>query len=67
MKFEVLLNTNIVWEKHTSNERFLYTEQDDQIILLRINNFPDEPLFSVINGLDILDIEDRPEGWHLKW
>ncbi|MFF5383645.1 hypothetical protein [Pedobacter suwonensis] len=67
MDTKILLKSNIVWKKHPVNERFFYVKQENQIVLLRINNFPDEPLFSLINGLDILDMEDRPDGWDIEW
>jgi hypothetical protein len=31
-----------------------------------MNNFPDEILYTVINGLEIIDIEDKPENWELE-
>jgi hypothetical protein len=66
MKSEILLKTDLYWKKHPQNDRYFYIERDEIIILLRINNFPDEPLYTLINGLDIIDIEDKPEQWHLN-
>jgi hypothetical protein len=63
MKNEKLKTENVVWKRHSDNERYFYVEKDDKIILLRMNNFPDEPLYTLINGLDILDIEDKPNNW----
>jgi len=31
-----------------------------------MNNFPDEPLYTIIDGLDIFDREDKPDGWALQ-
>ncbi|WP_313531983.1 hypothetical protein [Sphingobacterium multivorum] len=43
-----------------------YNEEYDKLILLRMNNFPEEPLYTLINGLDITDLEDKPTGWNLE-
>ncbi|KIA95232.1 hypothetical protein OC25_07935 [Pedobacter kyungheensis] len=67
MNIDKLLTSNVVWKKHPLNAKFFFLKQKDQIVLLRINNFPDEPLFSIIDGLDILDIEDKPAGWKIEW
>ena len=67
MNIKELLYSNVIWKKHPLNAKFFYLKQNDQIVLLRINNFPEEPLFSLIDGLDILDIEEKPEGWQIEW
>lgn len=65
MDNKALLLKNIVWEKHPHNEKYYFSIQDGISIILRINNFPEEPLFTLINGLDIMDIEDLPTFWEL--
>jgi hypothetical protein len=66
MENKNLILSNIFWKKHPENERYYYLKDNDKIILLRINNFPDEPLYTLINGLNIIDIEDKPVGWSLE-
>lgn len=65
MENKNLILLDVFWEKHPIHERYYYITKDNKIILLRINNFPDEPLYTLINGLDITDIEDTPIGWRL--
>lgn len=61
-----LIKSNVSWLQHPNQERFFYVElEDEKVILLRINDFPDEVLFTLINGFEIMDIEDRPKGWSL--
>jgi len=62
----ILWKEKIFWKKHPLNSRYFYFEDDKKIILLRINDFPDEPLYTLIDGLDISDIEDKPDGWVLE-
>lgn len=65
MENEILLTSDISWVQHPVNQRYYFVEFKNRVVLLRINNFPDEPLYTLINGLDIMDIEDRPNGWSL--
>lgn len=57
-----LINSNITWISH-QHKRFFYTKNNGSVILLRVNNFPEEPLLTLINGLEVFDIEDTPIGW----
>jgi hypothetical protein len=66
MKEKSVLNSTIFWKKIPNNESYFYSEKYENFIYLRINNFPEEPLFTLINGLEIWDIEDRPDGWILE-
>ncbi|MDQ1151813.1 hypothetical protein QE382_003797 [Sphingobacterium zeae] len=66
MNNEELISSTIFWKKHPEIGYYYYNEEYDKLILLRINNFPEEPLFTLINGLDITDLEDKPIGWNLE-
>ncbi|WP_313266387.1 hypothetical protein [Sphingobacterium sp.] len=66
MTNEELISLTIFWKEHPEIAGYYYIEENDKIILLRINNFPDEPLYTLINGLDITDLEDKPTGWSLS-
>jgi len=66
MTIENLLKTKVKWKKHKVSSRFFYHQSNDQISLLRINDFPDEPLFTVISGLEIKDMDDKPLEWKLE-
>lgn len=66
MNNEELISSTIFWKKHPEIGYYYYNEEYDKLILLRINNFPEEPLFTLINGLDITDLEDKPIEWNLE-
>ncbi|WP_333626215.1 hypothetical protein [Sphingobacterium siyangense] len=51
MNNEELISSTIFWKKHPEIGYYYYNEEYDKLILLRMNNFPEEPLFTLINGL----------------
>ena len=59
----LLLKQSIYWQRHTLNQKYFFANYDGELLLLRLNNFPDEPLLTLINKLDILDIEETPANW----
>jgi hypothetical protein len=58
---------SIYWQNHDTNKRFFFAYSDGILLLLRVNDFPDEPLLTFINGLEILDIDDAPSCWNIPW
>lgn len=65
MKLEELIKESIYFKSVPKSERYFYTEINHVIILLRINNFPEEPLYTIIQGINILDIEEKPKNWFI--
>jgi hypothetical protein len=63
---EKLMKSKIVWKIHPNNIKYFYVEFEKRIILLRLNNFPDEPLLTIIDGFEVIDIEERPSVWELE-
>ena len=60
-----LLSLPVVWEKVRDG---LWTARvRDTECLLRMNNFPEEPLYTVTAGVSSVDIDDAPAGWTIKW
>jgi hypothetical protein len=64
---EQLLTNPITWKNHPTHIRYFFTEFHNQIVLLRLNDFPDEPLLTMIYGMEILDIEERPVEWFIPF
>lgn len=56
-------NSSIFWQKHANSFKFFFAYDNENLLLLRLNNFPDEPLLTVINGLDIRDLDEVPVNW----
>ena len=55
--------TPIIWKK-TEDVLYPYaTKLDELVIRLRINDFPDEPLFTVMHGdMVVFHTNDKPTG-----
>jgi hypothetical protein len=66
MEYNILKSIQIVWKRHLTNQRYFYHYIGEKLILLRVNNFPDEPLYTLINNLEIIDMDDKPGKWELE-
>lgn len=62
-----LFSKSIFWQKHPSARRFFYAINDGKVLLLRLNNFPEEPLYTFISELEIIDFDDAPSLWVIDY
>jgi hypothetical protein len=63
-KIQTWCDRKIHWEQSDQKHVFS-TFIDGEHVLLRINNFPDESICSVILGEDEFDMEHLPDNWKL--
>lgn len=56
----------ILWKKHELNIRYWFAELDGNAVFLRMNNFPDEPLYTIISKNVIKDYDDLPQNWIIE-
>ena len=62
---ERLRRRKIEWQ-YTPQSRFeFYGTSDDVTVRLRLNDFPDEPLCTLILNGDEADLEEWPSRWTL--
>ena len=64
---EELLTKSIYCQNHSTNKRYFFAIDNSELILLRLNDFPDEPLLTLIKGKEILDIDDTPLQWIIQF
>lgn len=62
-----MTTVDIKWSRHKTSPRYFFSTVNNDLLLLRMNDFPDEPLLTLIRGTDILDIEDVPEKWDVPF
>ena len=60
-----LLTLPLVWKKVRNG--LWSTSVRDKACLLRMNNFPQEALYTVMVGDSSLEIDDAPGGWTIEW
>jgi len=59
-----LLHTPLTWVREGNLSRFYYSPTlDRQHTFLRMNNFPEEPLWTIVYKGISTDLEDKPEAW----
>ena len=62
-----LFNREIIWRKAQPSGKGFIAEVDGEKCKLRINDFPDEPLYTLIyKGIEY-DFDDAPEIWKIPW
>lgn len=65
MKLLELLDLAIEWEVVEEDSTFYQTYLGEKKYLLRLNDFPEEPLYTLLSNCQSLDIEDKPVSWIL--
>ena len=61
---ENLVNTRIVWEATGDGEFPYRAKLGEQTLTIRVNDFPAEPLYSLLVGGDAIeDLDDWPAAW----
>lgn len=60
-----LLESKIDWEPTQVSEFVFQCKFEDRVVLLRLNDFPAEPLCTVVIDDTETDLIDFPTGWRL--
>lgn len=56
----------ILWKKRKLNIKYWFAKLDGNTAFLRMNNFPDESLYTLISQNVIKDYDDLPQNWILE-
>ncbi|MCG3161712.1 MAG: hypothetical protein JMDDDDMK_02921 [Acidobacteria bacterium] len=58
------LDVSVIWESNSDPENPYRAEIEDEQRLLRLNDFPDEHLYTLlVNGAAVADFDDWPVNW----
>ena len=60
-----VLDTKITWQEVTPGGIEFIAIVQGHACRLRINDFPDEPLFTLTVGSNRFDLDDAPAGWKI--
>ncbi len=54
----------VTWQRTADANFPLAARVGEQRWVLRVNDFPDEPLYTLfVDGRKVMDVEDWPSGW----
>lgn len=62
-----IFNTELNWKRSNHPDYKLETSYGDITIYLRMNDFPDEPLFTIFAAGFCEDFDDEPRIWTIEW
>jgi hypothetical protein len=62
---EQLQQAKVDWQSTKDDPYMFLGAFQDQVVRLRLNDFPDEPLCTVIAGGEETDIHEFPKTWTL--
>lgn len=64
-KIENWCEREIFWKRHIEKKYTFFADIDGEQILFRLNDFPDEPICSILIEGREFDMEEIPAKWHL--
>ena len=62
-----LMQHNLVWDEVNNQSRYYTTIYQAEKYYMRLNNFPDEPLYTVIINDEHFDFDDLPGSWKVNY
>ena len=65
IKIEELLKNKIIWKKGENRNVFYKSTFNGSLCVLQMNDFPDEPLYTLFWNDEVLDIEDKSDLWEI--
>jgi hypothetical protein len=65
MNLNELLLEEIHWQRDTEHKGFFFAEVRGAKVEMRLNNFPDEVLCTLLLGSESLDLDNWGQNWHL--
>lgn len=63
-----ILKETVVWRYEPGSVRFYISEQySKEDCTLRMNDFPDEPMWTLFYKGESLDFDDEPKNWKIHY
>lgn len=63
---EALQDTELTWIATRNDPTFFEAVFEGEHVQIRMNDFPDEPIYTVFFRGEEIDIEESPRKWHLQ-
>lgn len=62
---DLIFKKRIDWKKNGNSNIYLYSLVGDERVELTINDFPDEPMYTLKIGDNTISFDDSPKNWTL--
>lgn len=63
---EEYLRKKIKWNESNNSEYPFFIVIDRKTLVLRLNDFPEEPLYTlIVDGKEVIDLEGLPSTWQI--
>lgn len=63
-----ILKENLVWRYEQDSIRFYISDQyPKEVCKLRMNDFPDEPMWTLFYSGESIDFDDEPKTWKIHY
>jgi len=64
VRIQNYLEEKVIWHKGTDPQYPYVGKYDQEECLIRLNDFPDEPLYTlIVNGAEVASFDDWPNQW----
>jgi len=67
MNLEIVISRPVDWERSSENKYLFHAVVEGEKFFLRLNDFPEEPICTLIGQGQEIDLEEFGEHWRMPW
>ena len=60
-----IFKQKIIWKLKEKNDLLFEVDINGELFFLKINDFPEESMYTVTNNYESIDFDDKPECWEI--
>lgn len=66
MSIETIFKQKAVWKQNNDCRVLFETIINNKLYLLKMNDFPEEPMYTVSDSFESIDFDDLPKNWKIN-